>query len=140
MRPLISLITAAAVLLHLGLGCCAHHTHASAGNECVIPASLADAAADHGHTHGHDHSVPDSNAPECPSDSHDGCHESHCSFLVTGKTTIALDTLVTALTPSTLDTVFPQAGTSSSTDWVSDTGDHLRLPVRLHLLNQVLLI
>lgn len=140
MRPFVSLITAAAILLHLGLGCCSHHTHASGGNECVILTSLADTAADHGHSHGHDHPVPDSNAPECPGDSHNDCHESHCTFLVTGKTTIVLATLVVALTPSALDDVIAQAGSSSSTDWIRDTGDHLRLPVRLHLLLQVLLI
>ena len=139
MRPFVAFLTAVAFLLHLGLGCCAHHTHGSGGNERAIPTPQADATAEHGHSHGHDHSVPDSNAPECPGDSHDDCHQNHCSFLVTGKTTVTPDTLVTALPPAAHDAVVAQRA-SSSANWIRDTGDHLQLPVRLHLFNQVLLI
>lgn len=105
----------------------------------MIPNSKADAATDHGHSHGHDHSVPDSNAPGRPGDSHDDCHQNHCTFLVTGKTTIVPDTLVTALPPVAHAAVVAQRA-SSSASWICDTGDHLQLPVRLHLFNQVLLI
>ena len=134
MRQLISLITTAAFLLHLGLGCGAHHAHAAGATACALPTL----PADHGHCPGHDHSVPDSETPEHPG-SHDDCHETHCTFLVAGKTTVVPDTLVTALPPVAFDTVLAQTA-SSSANWLRDTGDHLRLPVRLHLFHQVLLI
>lgn len=139
MRPFVAFLTAVAFLLHLGLGCCAHHTHGSGGTERVVPTPQADVATHHGHSHGHDHSVPDSNAPEHPGDSHSDCHQNHCTFLVTGKTTIVPDTLVTALPPVAHAAVVAQRA-SSSANWIRDTGDHLQLPVRLHLLKQVMLI
>ena len=139
MRPFVSFLTAVTFVLHLGLGCCAHHTHGSGGNERAIPTPPADVVTHHGHSHGHDHSVPDSNAPEHPGDSPSDCHQCHCTFLVTGKTTVVADTLVMALPAATRDEVVAQIS-SSSANWIRDTGDHLRLPVRLHLFNQVLLI
>ena len=139
MRPFVSFLTAVTFVLHLGLGCCAHHTHGSGGNERAIPTPPADVVTHHGHSHGHDHSVPDSNAPEHPGDSHSDCHQNHCTFLVTGKTTIVPDTLVAALLAATPDAVVAQIS-SSSANWIRDTGDHLQLPVRLHLLKQVMLI
>ncbi|MFN0018608.1 MAG: hypothetical protein ACKVP0_10135 [Pirellulaceae bacterium] len=137
MRPFISLITLAACLLHFGLGCCAHHAHAADSAKCEVLFSTVDHTG-HGHSHGHEHSVPDSETPH-PGGSHNDCHDSHCNLLATGKTTIILDTLIAALPMAVLDTVVGQVSSSSLT-WIRDTGDHLRLPVRLHLFNQVLLI
>jgi hypothetical protein len=137
MRAAISLITATAFWLHILLGCCAHHAHAVDGSTRAFPFSLAEEVADHGHSHGH--SVPDSDTPQHPRGSHDDCHESHCTFLVTGTTTVVKDPLVAALPAVTFGAVVAQAA-SSSIHWILDTGDHLRLPVRLHLFNQVLLI
>lgn len=137
MRSIISLITGAAFWLHVLLGCCAHHAHAADKIVCPNPASAE--SVGHGHLHVHDHSTPDSETPDHPGGSHDDCHESHCAFLVTGKTTIVLDTLVATLSAVPFDTVVAQTA-SPSVNWVCDTEDHLRLPVRLHLFNQVLLI
>lgn len=139
MRPLVSLISVAAFLLHMSLGCCAHHSHAGEEGLCAFRSIPTQTVADHGHTHGHDHSTPESEVPQQPKDSHDDCHESHCSFLVSGKMTVDPDTLETALPPLALDAVVAQSA-AISPGWKRDTGNHLRLSVRLHLFNQVLLI
>ena len=139
MRPLTSLITAAAFLLHLGLGCGAHHEHGATRILCTQSVAPIKAPCHHGHSHEDERSSPDSDAPEHPGESHDDCHETHCTFLVTGKTTVLPDTLVTALPSIVLDAAVTRTA-SSSVNWMRDTGDHLHLPVRLHLFNQVLLI
>jgi hypothetical protein len=141
MRPLVSLISVAAFLLHLGLGCCAHHAHGGGEGPCEFRTSSTESGANHGHSHdhSHDHSAPDSNSPEHPGDSHNDCHESHCFFLVSGKTTVHPDTLIAALPPLTLDASIKQSVVPSA-NWRRDTGDHLQLPVRLHLFHQVMLI
>jgi hypothetical protein len=141
MRAAISITTAAAVWLHMLLGCCAHHDHASAASLSDLATFPAAEVADHGHSQGHDHNhgVPQSDLPQQPGGSHDDCHKSHCDFLVTGSTIIVLDTLVAALPGVAYEHVVAQFK-SSSANWMRDTGDHLRLPVRLHLFHQVLLI
>jgi len=82
MRSIVSLITAFSVVLHLWLGCCAHHTH-DAGGELQRQASVIAPHVHHGHGHHHEHE-PSSSAPASssqPADSHNDCHETHCSFL-----------------------------------------------------------
>ncbi len=138
MRPAISLLTAAAVWVHLLLGCCSHHAHGADGNSFTFHHAEPLAAEGHGHSHDHEHSGPESEEPQCPDNHHEDCHESHCTFLLAGKTTVAADSMVAPL-PAAADLAIPQTASSAST-WLRDTGDHLRLPVRLHLFYQVLLI
>ena len=138
MRPVISLITAAACLLHFGLGCCAHHAHAGDDHVCECSVSHGQ-DEDHCHSHEHDHDTPADTTPDEPADHHGDCHETHCTFLVTGKTTIAPELLSAPLLFATLDAVVATAD-STPAIWQRDTGDPLWLPVRLHLLHQVLLI
>lgn len=138
MRAAISVITAATFWLHILLGCCAHHAH-GAESDIRALAAVPIHEPHHGHSHGHDHSAPVSETPQHPGGSHDDCHENHCDFLLTGKTTAAVDALVSALPAVAQQTVVSQTAPSWNT-WTQDTGDHLRLPVRLHLFNQVLLI
>ncbi len=78
-RIVISVVSLAAVLLHLGEGCCAHHWHA-------LAPSHNDAAFEHGH-HGHAHDADEHAEPHghsCPADGEvpDDCHESHCSMVL----------------------------------------------------------
>ena len=140
MRALLSLITVAACFLHLGLDCGAHHGHEFGGSHGSIPISLNSQAADLGHSLGPHHTPADSEAPSHPEGSHDDGHEGHCNLLMTGTTRVLVqDTQVAALPPVFLDAVVAQTATVS-VNWMRDTGDYLQLPVRLHLLHQILLI
>lgn len=52
LHTLISLSTLAALLLHLGLGCCAHHEHSADGNSCRhAHRGLVAESADGAHAH-----------------------------------------------------------------------------------------
>jgi hypothetical protein len=149
MRLLVTLIAVAAFWLHMLLGCCAHHSHAATGKICALASTSADDAIDHGHTHGHEHEATgdgasDAHAPQhsdepCGDHPHNDCHETHCSFIAAGKTIIALDLLVVDLPTLASDAAIAQAA-AASYRWIGDSGDHSRLPVRLHLFHQVLLI
>jgi len=138
MRPAISLLTAAAVWVHLLLGCCSHHAHGAAEDHCISLDVELLAAEHHGHSHGHEHPTPEPRESPTPGQHHNDCHESHCSFVLAAKTKVSPDTLVVALGVAAQN-VSPQVATTSS-NWRRDTGDHLQLPVRLHLFNRVLLI
>jgi hypothetical protein len=78
-RIVISVVSLAAVLLHLGEGCCAHHWHA-------LAASPGEVAVEHGH-HGHAHDADEhaeQHGHSCPAEDSapDDCHESHCSMVL----------------------------------------------------------
>jgi hypothetical protein len=140
MRPAISLLTAVTFWVHFVLGPCAHHAHGTEGPISLSQHEPASAAHHgHSHSHSHEHSAPVSEKPRSPCSHHDDSHETHSSFLLSGKSTVPADTAVAPLTMAIAKTVVPQA-VSSSSIWLRDTGDHLRLPVRLHLLHQVWLI
>lgn len=138
MRSIVSLITASALLLHMWLGCCAHHAHAAEERPCALH-SGSEAAVGHDHCHGHEHPAPRSDSPHHPGGPSDDCHESHCTFLVAGKTIVVLDSLISPLPELAIDAHVAQAA-SSSIHSICETDDHLRPPVRLHLYYQVLLI
>jgi hypothetical protein len=138
MQSVVALLTAAAFTLHFTLGCCAHHGHGAVGAHSAAQKAHVHRDHNHGHSHGHQHSAPESEPAQHPGGSHDDCHENHCTFLAAGKFTVVLETLSTMQPAVTLDVAFPPIA-SSSTSWLSDMGDQLRLPVRLHLFHQVLL-
>jgi hypothetical protein len=78
-RIVISVVSLAAVLLHLGEGCCAHHWH-------LLEADSSQATAvehEHGHAH-HPGEHAQRHGHSCPSDDSapDDCHESHCSMVL----------------------------------------------------------
>lgn len=140
MRTIVTLITAAAFLLHFALGCCAHHAHAAEGSSCCHHTTVAVHEC-HGHEgHGHQHDLPPSE--ESPDDSvppkHECC-ESHCVFMAAGKTTIAK---VAFLAHSPLFVAEPTSFVQLSPVAVAaiDSGGTTELPVRIHVLNQVFLI
>lgn len=137
MRTLISLITAAAFLLHLSLGCCAHHAHATESNEDTAH-SLAAHTCPH-HKHPHDgqsvpaHSGDNSETPR------DTCTDGGCVFLAVVKITLATEVAV-SWTPAF---AFEHIGELASASCVSlETLAKTRppLPVRLHLFHQQLLL
>jgi hypothetical protein len=139
MQLFATLLTAAAFLLHMGLGCCAHHVHAAEGS-----AHVRDAGAKvHGHLchghHGHDHQSP---APgdQSPDHSDSGlpdsdCNHCHCVFLAAGKTVVAKAVFLSAMPLC----IAEPASRESVPALVAalDSGGLIPLPVRPHLLNQV---
>jgi hypothetical protein len=123
------------MLLHMWLGCCAHHGHAA---ESVSKPAHTHRHA--GHTHRHGDAGTDSQAPSEPGTPHDDCHETHCTFLVKGETpTFTPDMTWAALCVLGPDFVTARS-LAPSVRWYADTGDPLTLPVRLHLFHQVLVI
>ena len=136
MRSLITLITAAAFLLHFTLGCCAHHAHAAEGAAC----SGHGIVADHDHEgHDHDSQEPCEQSPgdrECPGEH---CNDGHCVFMADGKTVEVQDSF-NAVLPLFVAEPASNAPISGIAAAAIDSGGLIALPVRTHLLNQILLI
>ncbi len=130
-------------MLHFTLGCCAHHAHAAEEKVCSSDANDDDCHDHDGHGHdGHDHESPESGDPS-PGDSDSGCPGSHCDdgdcvFMAAGKTVIAKAVFITVL-PLCIAEPASFALISSLAAAVNDAGSLIALPVRTHLLNQVLL-
>ncbi len=139
MRPVVSLTTALAFLLHLWLGCCTHHAHAS---DTVTPCSAAKTGRCHHHGHAsHKHDAPSKSdkAPakkECPPGSCDGAH---CSFTTVGKT---FETKAWFAPVNCIAVLTPAFIFQPLLSFDADLGGDLDFapPVRAHLLNQILLI
>jgi hypothetical protein len=138
MRRIVSLITASALLLHVWLGCCAHHVHADQSPPNALDPH-GHAAGAHDHSHGHAHPAADSESSQHRADPSDDCQEGDCAFLVAGKTVVIFDVLVAPLPEFASDARIESAA-SSSVQAIDDPDDRQRLPVRLHLLHQLLLI
>jgi hypothetical protein len=141
MRTILTLITAAAFMLHFTLGCCAHHAHAAGGVVCS-DSSQAEAHDHecHGHdgheSHGSGDQSPGDSGPECPGQQ---CDDGQCVFMATGKTVVAKASLVTVLPLVLVEPGLFAADLPHATAAI-DSGDLIALPVRTHLFNQVLLI
>jgi hypothetical protein len=143
MRFVVTLITAAAFVLHFTLGCCAHHAHAEEGTACCAHAKVAVHDHDcHDHDgHSHDSPEPSDQSPghsdsECP---RQHCNDGHCVFMAAGKTVVAKATFIAVLPlciaePASIESISPLAAAAI------DSGGGIALPVRTHLFNQVLLI
>ena len=137
MRSLTTLITTAALLLHMTLGCCAHHAHAAEGSGCSHQHGLnAPAVADLHEQHEHDHDDSD-NSHENPSAP--PCDELQCSFLASGKVSLGQHGCCDDCNvPSYFSIQFlaPQQKQSHAAhNWGLPA-----LPVRTHLALQILLI
>ena len=135
MHFLVTIVTAAAFVLHFTLGCCAHHAHAAVGTVCLSHAKVSLHAHDHD---GHDHQSqePCEQSPGCPSEQ---CDDGHCVFAVGGKAVEVNDAVavVSPVTPAELaclEQISPLAAVAI------DSGGLIALPMRTHLFNQVLLI
>jgi hypothetical protein len=133
MAGLCRILIAATLVVHLMVGCCAHHAHGCDGMDCSSPA--------------HDHATPDGQCPENGCDhSHHGatnCQGERCTFLsptvsasqaVSDSLTLSFQTVFMALP----DDQLPLVGCGP--EQLSLASGRLLLPVRLHLANQVLLI
>jgi hypothetical protein len=139
MRPIVSLLTALAVNLHLVLGCCAHHAHGEHAGPCPRhdhSQPAGDAASGHAHScpHGHHDAGPPTSPPGPILPVHGDCHESHCAFMIGGVMTFSPQ-------PAVLFVGFPPEPTAreaASLRGVTprDRGDPFELAVRTHLLHQ----
>jgi hypothetical protein len=132
MAKLCRILTAAAFVVHMIVGCCAHHAHACEGQGLALPAQGVAAADDHcsdGHSSPADHSHP---AP-------DGCHGAKCSTVLPSQLAnhwFGQPSLASFV--SALDDLSSQSGILSAQRCLPM--GWLLLPIRLHLANQVLLI
>lgn len=129
MAVLCRFLTAVALVVHLTVGCCAHHAHACEGKGRLSPVR-SDAA-------------PDGQRPESGSDhSHHGandCRGSKCSSVSDGRS--VGDSFVPRFQASfavVLDA--PPSLVGFNHEQCTLSSGRLLLPVRLHLADQVLLI
>ena len=142
MRPVVSAITAVAVLLHVLLGCCLHHGHA-ADLQNHETASAAKHCEHHGHshhhTHSHAHSTPAKSSSQPCENSHEDCHENHCNFVLTGKTTFVPDDTVAMLPWLAIRNEFEDAPSTAESAAIPRGTTTSRLPLRLYLCHQAFL-
>lgn len=146
MRPLISLFTAASVALHLVLGCCAHHGHASDGMACAKylhgtrHSSHFDLSQVCPHHHGKspsaDEKLPaDTDSHPHPTPSHDGCDGVDCAFMIAGKA--QLPDMAPAMAMATVAPLFSRVVPIDAVRY--EVGEFFWPAVRPHLAHQVLL-
>jgi hypothetical protein len=125
MRSMTTLITTAALLLHITLGCCAHHAHAARGC-CNMPVAIHQCAGEELHCgHEHEHSTP---APSDERQPEKSCDELRCYFVAGGKW----------ISPAHLAVHVASINAHSTGD--AHTIGPAALRVRAHLAFQVLLI
>ncbi|NUQ61924.1 MAG: hypothetical protein HUU20_05525 [Pirellulales bacterium] len=142
MYRLLHSIAMVAVLAHMVFGCCLHHAHGSCGTSFGDASFAAQSAGPHGlrspavveHTGCHCHAadcLSHENAPE-----HKGCDERDCVFIKPD------DSSSGDLFAPSIDGLFPAP-------LAAHAGQSLRVPcqpvaipspLRLHLMNQVLLV
>lgn len=122
-------LIAASLVIHLGLGCCAHHAHACEGTV------LRSVVQSDGTT----------NQPSPSRDAHhshhgtDDCQGTQCSYVSPDRTlSDSLGPSLGVVFVSVLDDPIPTVGIGLKRPLL--TSGRLLLPVRLHLANQVLLI
>jgi hypothetical protein len=125
------ILTAAFLVIHLMVGCCAHHAHACEGQPRTSPP-----AGDNTLPHG---LCPDAHHDHSHHGTHD-CQGAKCSFVPSPNKTIArlLIQVFEIPTVSLVEDVLASYRRFSG-QHICLTG-RLLLPVRLHLANQVLLI
>jgi hypothetical protein len=133
MRSIVTLATAAAVVLHALLGCCAHHAHAVEASEDQ-PTSRICSHAHHDHEHGpvSEQPGPTDSDPETP------CGDAECAFLLAGKLVVDGADCYATLPVGFIGPASANTSTLAATIAV-DSGGPVPTPVRLHLLHQILL-
>lgn len=132
MRTFITVVAIIALVFHVVVGCCAHHVHADCGGSHAA----ANAADDHaGHCH-HKHKPHSSQNEEPKRDT--TCDEPPCVFTGVSKLQFTPDL-------ASVFCLFASSAVPSAQSMVVfgveriDQSDHITLPVRIHLWNQVLL-
>ncbi|MBA4016288.1 MAG: hypothetical protein C0483_03785 [Pirellula sp.] len=164
-RTFVTYLVAAALTLHMLLGCCRHHAHATASSCCGATscdthgdtAELEAAAHDHHGGcphHGDDHAAAELaehqdadhqgvEHQDCEHKKPDSRHEScgaKCSFVSVNRVSVELDVAVVALGAfAAASVVTPENGfvVRRLDGWGASDAPP---PLRLHLLHQLLLI
>lgn len=145
-RRIVCLTTALAFALHLGMGCCAHHAHGDDDQACQHPRDIDHdahelAASGHGHSHAHHDHACTEESPATPSpDScpHSECEGGKCVFVTINK--VDLSELTKVSLPAIVLNELLVTLSANALAQECDSGGPPKLPVRLHLLQQVLLI
>ncbi len=134
---LLNNLSAAILVVHLVVGCCAHHAH-----DCPQTCD-----ARHSRGMGHGASAPcdghSSGHPDQTTDHHHGtdeCQGVKCSYLRTASDTLAKAFLLPRLAHVTPVLADDSALVGGFSEQPALASGRLLLPVRLHLANQVLLI
>lgn len=129
MQTLVSLVTTAALLLHLTLGCGDHHAHA------VTPCSS--------HAHAEDTTCPHDEPAE-PTSDHDGapesCNDVKCSFVLSGQTLSSPGSDLDFGWISVPDELAAAMSFPCQSAWLATELATDAPPLRAHLLHQVILI
>ncbi len=139
MHKLVHNLTMFVVLYHLLVGCCCHHAHGvdtghwhdAGGSRCV---SVADEERDSHRDCDHHSGEPDSGGQRR------GCHEEHCVFVVL-VTDGATRLVGQSYFPTSPGATFTSVVFSSPVQQACRSLPHPCItPLRLHLMNQILLI
>lgn len=133
MRSVVSVLTTIAFLLHFGLGCCTHHSHAAEGGQC---AGHVQAATCSHHGHDYDGQPVSSSSSDDSDGPKETCNEGSCAFVVAAKVSFVKAATLVWLLPDVLDIAKSLA---PSTRMRVDDSPPL-LAVRLHLFHQLFLI
>jgi hypothetical protein len=133
MRQLVSITSLTAFLLHVLLGCCAHHTHAERPGDGALPSvAVGHRACQHSHA---SHPAP-KEAPHAPGER---CQEGDCVFAACSKVELAKDSLLAATAFDVLRHAADLLPAPAARPR-SDSHAAWKPPLRSHLLLGVLLI
>lgn len=131
MVPICRVLTSMVLVVHFTLGCCAHHAHAS--ESTAVSAET------------HDHALSEHGHQDCPShqpasNSHD-CKGERCSFVLPAASPVIGELIASSLhLPAAILGEGACAATRLSSGAWTDRAMAVPLPVRLHLVHQILLI
>ena len=140
MHGVVSTLTAACLFVHMAVGCCWHPVPARAQASAAVRTTGRSHASCCRHTH--EREEGHSSTPTCPESPDYSCHEDNCSVVITSpqhEMTIKSLPSTFVVAPASA-TYAGQTLTQSSllsiclAPWISGP------PLRLHLLNQLLLI
>ncbi len=139
MHKLVHNLTLCIVLYHLLVGCCWHHAHRSHEDYCGDAHRQACVADGERHLCDGAGEVHAS-APSVPPVEHQHCHEGHCFFVVPAWDGLArwvgqVHWVATLNTACTTESLTPLAD-----HFTRESPQQPIAAVRLHLLNQILLI
>lgn len=136
MRKIVHSLTLLLVLYHSLVGCCWHHAH---GEEQAPRTDASDDVTCCGHSHqGHDHGREPS---EAPSRNDTGCEHGKCVFFVPPTADVAGIADSVATSNGLYSDVLQDGIVRSKCSDVRESPPcSARPPLRLHLVNQILLI
>lgn len=141
MRPIATAITLATFCLHVFVGCCAHHAHASELTSCCEGVSVASHEITHEHEcDGHVLGSAQDCTTQAANDAHQGCHDVACSFGLSSKSELTGSELAVAITILANGCSDTTELTATGLSTVASVENDSVPPLPLYLFHQVLLI